>query len=147
MSVTFADRRLAEAIDQHARWSAPNESCGLLALDADGVVRFVYALTNADAAPDRFTISPAEFFGAARHAEAHSWHVGGMFHSHPGGRATPSQTDVEQAPSPDWAYVVHTVGGMKAYAIRNGRVTRVPIRFAADWSPLPADQRCDPSTP
>lgn len=97
---------VVDAVLAHARHERPAEACGLLALDAQGTVRFVYCLSNADASPQSFMIAPEEFFGANRHAERQGWEIAGMFHSHPDGPPGPSKTDRARAPSSDWLYIV-----------------------------------------
>lgn len=65
-----------------------------------------YPLTNAVAAPNRFTIEPTEHYGALVHAESHGWDIGGVFHSHPTGPAVPSDYDLAQAHDPDWFHLI-----------------------------------------
>jgi proteasome lid subunit RPN8/RPN11 len=90
---------------EHCVAALPNEGCGLLAV-SDGVVMKVYPTANEDASPTSYTIPPQEHFGALTDAEAHGWEIGGVFHSHPGGPAVMSATDLEKAIEPDWIYVV-----------------------------------------
>ena len=97
---------MVEAMLAHAAHDRPAEACGLLAVDPQGAVRFVYCLSNADASPSAFTIAPDEYFGANRHAERHGWVIAGMFHSHPDGLPVPSSTDLARAPASDWLYIV-----------------------------------------
>lgn len=97
---------IMEAIVAHTSWCAPEEACGLLALDGDHTVRMAYALTNVERSPYRFTVAPAEHFGAMQHAERHGWHIGGSFHSHPSAPPVPSERDIAGALDPDWLYVI-----------------------------------------
>lgn len=90
----------------HASFCLPDEACGLLAADAAGRLRMAYCLSNSAPSPTAFTLDPGEHFRALRHAEAQGWHLAGVFHSHPGGPAFPSATDVAQALEPEWLYVV-----------------------------------------
>ncbi len=110
------------AMLEHAAYEAPREACGLLAVTPAGSVRFVYCLSNVDRSASSYTIDPAEFYGAARHAERHDWEIGGVFHSHPRGTPVPSATDVARAPSPAWLYLVvsdDTVGAFEIVAKRS----------------------------
>lgn len=95
-----------EAIVAHTGWCAPEEACGLLALDSGHSVRMAYALSNVDRSPYRFTVAPEEHFGAIRHAERNGWHIGGSFHSHPAAPPVPSERDIAGALDPDWLYVI-----------------------------------------
>lgn len=90
----------------------------------------VYPLTNAADSSVRFTIEPREQFGALTHAERCGWEIGGVFHSHPGGEAILSPTDVSQPHDPAWVHVV--VGlrpgtHLRAWRIESGRPVEVPI--------------------
>lgn len=110
---------IIEAMVAHARAMLPNEACGLLAGDGK-TVRFGYPLTNDQLAPDRFTIAPAEHFGAVNHAERRGWEILGVFHSHPRGRALLSPYDIAQAHDPNWVHVV--VGFVPRIEIRTWRI-------------------------
>jgi proteasome lid subunit RPN8/RPN11 len=124
---------MVEAMIRHAEFCAPQEACGLVAVDAAGRARMVYCLTNLDASPVSYTLDPAEHIRALYHAERNGWSLGGVFHSHPAGRAVPSATDVQQALEPEWIYLV--VGKepsgdpeVRGYRIERGRATEVPLR-------------------
>lgn len=121
------------AIVHHAAVTAPIEACGLLAV-ADGVehprVAMVYCLTNIDRSPRRFTVAPAEHYGAHRHAERNGWQIRGAFHSHPRALPFPSQTDIAQALDPTWFYLI--VGpvrdpSVRAFTIKDGEVRDVVV--------------------
>lgn len=71
----------------------------------------VYPCRNADASPVAYTIEPADHHAALVDAESHGWKLGGVFHSHPKGKATMSATDLDKANEPDWLYVVVGLGG------------------------------------
>lgn len=120
-----------EAFAAHASFCAPEEACGLLAFDTEGRLRFVYCLTNIDHSPHRFTVDPTEHFRALQHAERNGWEIGGSFHSHPGGGAEPSGTDVAAALDPSWIHVIVGSGSggtqIKAYRVRSGSVVDVPV--------------------
>lgn len=122
-------RPMLTAMLEHAAYESPGEACGLLAISSAGSVRFVYCLSNVDRSASSYTIDPAEFYGAIRHAERHDWEIGGVFHSHPRGTPVPSATDVAQAPSPAWLYLIisgHTVG---AYEIVEKQSRRLRIEM------------------
>jgi len=129
----------------HASFCLPDEACGLLAADGAGRLRMAYCLSNSAPSPTAFTLDPGEHFRALRHAEARGWHLAGVFHSHPGGPAFPSATDIAQALEPEWLYVVvGVVVGLQAPAvpevrgfwIRGGVVEEEPLRIATGEVPL-----------
>jgi len=121
---------ITAAMVAHARFTHPEEACGLLATDSTRAIRMVYCLTNVDRSAHRFTVDPAEHFMAMRHAERNGWEIGGAFHSHPSSSAYPSSTDVARALDPEWLYVVVSLVDLDApvvawFRIRDGRVTPV----------------------
>jgi proteasome lid subunit RPN8/RPN11 len=118
--------QVSRAILAHAAWCAPDESCGLLAFDESGRIRFAYPLTNVDPSPVTYTVDPEEHFRAMRHAEEHGWEIEGVFHSHPKGPASPSIIDLRRAPDPTWVYLITDLDEVAAFRLDEG-VTRVEI--------------------
>lgn len=110
---------VVEHCASHARWAAPDEACGLVAV-SERRVTFFYACTNLDRSPSRFTIDPVEHFRALQHAERHGWTIGGSFHSHPGGAGGPSSVDVARALDPEWLYLIWSEGRVRGFWIRAG---------------------------
>lgn len=106
---------------RHCLDGLPNEACGLLALDGDGVVE-VYPTGNLDGSPVSYTVPPQEHFEALNDAEARGWRLAGAFHSHPTGPPRMSATDLEKALEIDWVYVVVGMsGGLTLTAWSEGR--------------------------
>lgn len=104
---------------EHCREALPNEGCGLFAVESDRIVK-VYPTANADDSPTGYTVPPEEHFAALQDAESHGWEIGGVFHSHPGGRGRPSMIDVQAALEPHWAYIV--IGLRRAPEVRAWRI-------------------------
>lgn len=96
-------------IVDHCVRALPNEGCGLLAVH-EGRVMKVYPTPNEDASPVSYTIPGDHHYRALKDAERHGWELGGVFHSHPNGRAAMSSVDVERAVATDWLYVVVGLG-------------------------------------
>jgi proteasome lid subunit RPN8/RPN11 len=133
-------REHLDAVMAHAAFCAPEEACGLLAFSAPGRVSFVYALTNVDHSPYRFTVGPDEHFHAIRHAERNGWEIGGSFHSHPGGTPRPSGTDVAEASAADWVHLLAGQGRgeamvVRAYRIRDGSPEELAVVVAGSSVP------------
>lgn len=129
----FLPPDIRDAMIAHARFCAPEEACGLLAVDGDGALRMSYSLTNVERSGESFTVDPTEHFHALAHAERHGWELGGSFHSHPRSTAVPSRTDVEGALEPGWLYVIVGLGDPDGPEVRGWRITRgsvseVPLR-------------------
>jgi len=119
--------QIRQAIFAHAANCAPDECCGLLAVDGEGLIAFAYPLTNADPSPVTYTVDPDEHFHALRHAESRGWQIAGVFHSHPSGPAVPSMIDVQSALEPDWMYLVVAADELRGFQIYAGRIEE--IRF------------------
>lgn len=84
----FVTAAMVEAMSAHAVSEWPRESCGLLC-EVDGAPAYL-PRPNLAQDPERdFRISPQAYAGAARRGR-----VLGVVHSHPGGPAHPSQSDM-----------------------------------------------------
>ena len=59
------EQDILTAMQAHGRREEPNEACGYLAAK-DGVVRSHFELNNIDAAPDHYSMDPAEQFATIR---------------------------------------------------------------------------------
>lgn len=82
----------------------------MLAMDGHRVVK-VYATGNEDESPVSYTIPPREHFDALTDAESLGLSLEGVFHSHPGGPAGMSPTDLIKVADPHWLYVVVSLEG------------------------------------
>ncbi len=120
---------IADMIEHARRW-APNEACGLVA-SHDGIVVHAYPLANTDPGPDRFTLDPAEQFGAIEDAESRGWVIAGSFHSHPAGEPIPSSADLVGGGDPEWVnFIVGVETGeiaVRAYRYEDGAATAIEI--------------------
>ncbi|HSG79024.1 MAG TPA: M67 family metallopeptidase [Acidimicrobiia bacterium] len=124
--------QIREAMIAHARFSYPEEACGLVAADGDGRLRMAYCLTNTEGSPVAFTLDPTEHMRAWRHAERNGWQLAGVFHSHTHTAAFPSRTDVARALEPEWVYLLVSLEredqpDVRGYWIRDGKVTEEPL--------------------
>jgi proteasome lid subunit RPN8/RPN11 len=122
-----------DAMIAHTVFCAPAEACGLVAVDAEGAIRMVYALTNRDRSPVRYTVDPAEHLGSLRHAERNGWEIAGVFHSHPATRPVPSGRDIAGALDPEWLQLILGPAAdpeLRGYRIRHGIVPEVALRTA-----------------
>jgi len=91
----------------HAYDGLPDEACGLLAgpPGTDRATTF-YPCRNVAASSRVYTIDPTDHLRADRDAEARGLEANGVVHSHTHTDAYPSPTDVQQAPVPEWHYVI-----------------------------------------
>ena len=129
MELVFPAQAYAEMI-AHAYAGYPLEACGLLVGQGNRVHRFV-ACTNEAASARIYTIPGKEHLRAERDAEDDGLAVIGVFHSHTHSEPYPSPTDVNQAPDPDWHYVIVSLKReapeSRSYRIVGGEISSLPI--------------------
>lgn len=97
------------AIEREARAAFPNECCGLIEGVRDGEAATALALhagRNIAAAADRFEIDPEDHFAALKAAHSGGRSLIGCYHSHPGGVARPSRTDLLGAGEEGFLWVI-----------------------------------------
>lgn len=100
-ALRIASHHLAR-IGEEARFALPRECCGLLlgreTIDGWQVTELV---TSPNVAPadrhDRFEIDPQILIAVQKRLRREGGAMIGVYHSHPNGRATPSDTDLAQA--------------------------------------------------
>lgn len=102
--LAFSNNAFAQMIG-HAYDGYPLEACGLLVGRGGHVDRFV-ACTNEAASARIYAIPAKELLHAERAAEHDGLEIIGVFHSHTHSEPYPSPTDVDQAPDPEWHYVI-----------------------------------------
>ncbi len=118
----------------HALDDLPLEACGLLAAPADGdgeEVTRTYRCRNAAASARVYELHPLDHLHADRDADDGGLRITGVYHSHTHTDAWPSPTDVNQAPDPDWHYVVvslrHPDPVVRSFRIVAGEVTEETV--------------------
>src|SRR4051812_6834354 len=104
----------------------PLQARGLLVGRGGKVERFV-ACTNEAASARIYTIPAKELLRADREADDAGLAIIGVFHSHTHSEPHPSPTDVEQAPDPDWHYVIVSLKReapeTRSYRIADNRIS------------------------
>jgi proteasome lid subunit RPN8/RPN11 len=127
-------RSIVDELIAHAREDAPNECCGIVAVQ-DGRAVKLFRATNAEASPVRYSLDPREQYDITMEIERNGWELGVIYHSHTRSPAYPSQTDVNLAFWPEALYVI--VGVMdpdepevKAYRIADQQIEEVPLEMA-----------------
>ncbi|HWI21980.1 MAG TPA: M67 family metallopeptidase [Baekduia sp.] len=120
---------LLELIVEHARREAPNECCGLIAIDGDEAVD-VYEGVNTEASPFRFVIDSATLLKTTDIEDA-GQRIG-IYHSHTRSEPFPSQTDISQAANwPDAEWLIVGLAGeepvVRSFTIDGPAVTEVGL--------------------
>lgn len=130
MSLSIPEHIVAK-LRAAARDHAPLETCGLLAGTADQVTKF-YPLTNADAAPEHFSMVPAEQFAAIKDMRKNGTRMLAIWHSHPASPARMSVEDLRLALTPDVAYAITSLAvpeavALRAFVVREGTPEEIPL--------------------
>ena len=128
--------RLAAAVRRqmvdHCLAGLPEEACGLLGGRPDPAEAGIcYPARNAAESARLYTVDPKDVLRADRDAESRGLELAGVFHSHTHTEAYPSPTDVEQAPDPNWHYVLVSLRDLvpvvRSYRIVDGNITEEPV--------------------
>ena len=163
--MTFASPTLqltrAQLLDilAHCYDCLPDEGCGMLGGPVDpatgeptGVVEQVYPCVNADASARTYTVDPRDLFRSMRDAEGRGGGIVGVFHSHTHTAPYPSETDVRQAPDPNWIYVLASLRpgwdpSVRAYRIVDGVIAEVAVEVTDPADPADRAAGGAPSAP
>ena len=119
----------------HAYDGLPDEACGLIAgpPGSDRATAF-YPCRNAAESSRVYTIDPKDHLRADRDAEGRGLEVNGVVHSHTHTDAYPSPTDVQQAPVPEWHYVIVSLRQeapvTRSYRIVDGTIVEEPVALS-----------------
>jgi len=124
-------RQMVEEMIAHAREEAPNECCGMIG-GADGSATTVYRSLNAEASPLRYSLDASDQFRIMQEMEKRGEELVGIYHSHTGSAAYPSQTDVNLAAYPDAVYVIVSLEDpqnpdVRGFWIRDGQIEEAEL--------------------
>ncbi len=126
-------RDVFDAICDLAFREYPLEACGLIAGGEGEAVRF-YPCTNIAASAQLYTIDPKDHLRAELDAEDHGWEIVGVVHSHTHSEPYPSPTDVNQAPDPEWHYLIVSLKRdspeLRSFRIVDGAITEEPLAIS-----------------
>lgn len=125
MRITI-DFEAIEAMKADALEAYPDECCGFLyGTEVDGrIIRVAQPVINSKEGSQRrrFEISGQDYLAAEQFAEAHSWQLLGVYHSHPDHPAIPSIHDLRQA-MPFFSYIILSVKKGKLADLRSWQLT------------------------
>jgi len=125
------DARARRAMTAHARRDAPRECCGLL-IGRGAEVHFAAAVANHATSASRYRLDDRAHIALRRALRSFTppLEIVGVYHSHPTGRAWPSETDIAEAHYPEWCHVIVALGRrvrLAAFRIRRGRVEQLSV--------------------
>jgi proteasome lid subunit RPN8/RPN11 len=114
----------------HVSREVPFEACGLLAGKGDEGLT-VYEITNEAKSAYRYQMDPKEQLAAFLDMEKNAWELLAIYHSHPGGQATPSEVDLLEANYPEviqliWSPTENT-WNCRAFRFQNTRAIEIAI--------------------
>jgi [CysO sulfur-carrier protein]-S-L-cysteine hydrolase len=131
---------LLDELTAHAVADAPNECCGIVAVQEDESqaperrrATQVRRAENTAASPLRFEVDPLELMRVIEEFDLAGWELGAIYHSHTRTAPYPSQTDINFAanwPGVEWIIIGVADRGapeVRSYLIDGGTVTEVPI--------------------
>jgi [CysO sulfur-carrier protein]-S-L-cysteine hydrolase len=128
-------RSLLDDLIAHARSEAPNECCGVVAVESGDRPRAVsvHRTVNTAASPLKFEVDGLELLGVIDAIERAGHQLGAIYHSHTRTAPFPSQTDINFAagwPGVEWIIVGisdHDAPEVRSYLIEDGRVREVEL--------------------
>ena len=132
-------RALLDDLIAHALQEAPNECCGVVAVEPGVPARAarVYRAVNTAASPLRFEVDGHELLRTIERIELDGCELGAIYHSHTRSEPYPSQTDINFAanwPGVEWI-IVGLANGQepqaRSYLIDGGEIEEVGIQEAA----------------
>ncbi len=122
-----------QAIIEHLMAEYPLEGCGLLAGN-DGRVTAVYPITNILHSPTAYEMEPVQQIKTILQIEKNNEELIAIYHSHPNGPSTPSETDITAAYYPDSVYLIVSLQDvqkphMRGFYIVAGNVTELTVKI------------------
>ena len=92
----------------HSEREYPNECCGILAGNTDGISE-IFPITNTAKSPFRYLMDPQEQLTTMLEIEKQNWDIKAFYHSHTHSQAYPSATDVRMALESGWLDVQYVL--------------------------------------
>ena len=96
-----------------------------------GHIVVFYACRNVAESSRVYTVDPKDHLLAERDAEKRGLEILGVMHSHTHTDAYPSPTDVQQAPDPEWHYVIVSLKQdepvLRSFRIVDGGITEEKV--------------------
>lgn len=132
---------LQEQLRDQALRAFPRECCGMLEGTGDGAtvrVAALHPMPNIAKEPDRFEIDPAAHIALLRNLRGSGGEIVGCYHSHPNGRAEPSERDRANVGEEGFVWLVTAVdaetgaASTAAFVCDAQRLLPVPIVHDVD---------------
>jgi proteasome lid subunit RPN8/RPN11 len=128
LAVEVAPAVLAHVL-AHARSEAPRECCGhLVGRPHTRIVDQAVAATNIEPGTTRYVVDPADHFRLMKRLRGTDREIVGGYHSHPRSPAVPSATDVADAFSAAFLYLIVSLLEPDRPDVRAWRISGEEIR-------------------
>lgn len=134
MNIRLTRSHLQQMVD-HATQCLPEEACGLIG-GVEGEARLIVPVTNSLHSAVRFRMEPHEQLRAFQRFEIEGLELLAIYHSHPTGPPTPSETDRAEFSYPGVAYIILSGASSgwqwNAFQLDNQKVTPCMLEIAND---------------
>ncbi|HCE16919.1 MAG TPA: hypothetical protein DEQ80_03575 [Anaerolinea thermolimosa] len=134
MNIRLTRSHLQQMVD-HATQCLPEEACGLIG-GVEGEARLIVPVTNSLHSAVRFRMEPHEQLRAFQRFETEGLELLAIYHSHPTGPPTPSETDRAEFSYPGVAYIILSGASSgwqwNAFQLDNQKVTPCMLEIADD---------------
>jgi proteasome lid subunit RPN8/RPN11 len=123
-----------DQMQAHVSHESPLEACGLIG-GINGRSLEVFPVDNILQSPFRFQIDPQEQLRLFNILEDRRWDLLAMYHSHPKGPDTPSDTDISEASYPDAVNLIwskqYSIWRCNAFIIAASQYHEIQISLVA----------------
>lgn len=120
---------------QHVIQCVPEEACGLVA-GSNGCSLEIYPMENVLKSPVRFLMNPEQQLRIFQLLEDRGWDLLAIYHSHPNGPPTPSDTDVAETYYSDAVSLIWSITGddwgCRAFVFQDGSFHEIPLQVGRE---------------
>lgn len=125
------NRAVLNEIIAQAKNELPDESCGYLLANAEGIIDENFPMTNIDHSPEHFSFAPKEQFAAIKHSRQTGKKLVANWHSHPSSPSRPSVEDIKLAYDSTITYFILSLATeepvFNGFHIENGSVEKLVV--------------------
>lgn len=121
-----------EQMQRHAERESPLEACGLVA-GKETLSQQIFEIRNELSSPVRYRMAPKEQLAAFLAIEEAGWELLAIYHSHLGGPAFPSASDLSEAAYPEaiqliWSQVKGS-WACRAFSFQESKAIEIKINL------------------
>lgn len=128
----YISKKLIQLLEAECKKELPNEACGFISGHTN-VCKNVWPTKNTNPSPYTFAIDIHDQDRIMGELKKNHEELVGVYHSHPFGKAVPSNDDIKHAPGHHIYYFIIALGrgeaNIRCYKIFNGNVREVDIEI------------------